>query len=103
HFILDAVGVALASSTYDFAHRAVTAICGLAGSGEDAVIGMPIRVPPRAVALLNGILIHGLDFDDTHSGGVIHATSSVLPTVLAVGARLHARGREAVAAHVLCV
>ncbi len=103
HFILDAVGIALASTTYDFAHRAVTAICGLAGSGEAAVIGMPMRLPPRDAALLNGILIHGLDFDDTHSGGVIHATSSVLPTVLAVGARQRASGREMLAAYVLGV
>lgn len=103
HFILDAVGIALASTTYDFAHRAVTAICGLAGSGEAAVIGMPMRLPARDAALLNGILIHGLDFDDTHSGGVIHATSSVLPTVLAVGARQRASGREMLAAYVLGV
>ena len=34
HLILDAVGIALASTTYDFAHRAMTAISGLAGSGD---------------------------------------------------------------------
>jgi 2-methylcitrate dehydratase PrpD len=103
HFILDAVGIALASTTYDFAHRAVTAVSGLAGSGDSVVIGMPARLPLRDAALINGILIHGLDFDDTHSGGVIHATSSVLPTVLAVGARHHASGRETLAAYVLGV
>jgi 2-methylcitrate dehydratase PrpD len=27
--------------------------------------------------------VHGLDFDDTHTGGVIHATASIWPTVLA--------------------
>ena len=31
HLILDAVGIALASTTYDFAHRAMTAISSLAG------------------------------------------------------------------------
>lgn len=103
HFILDAVGIALASTTYDFAHRAMTAISGLAGAGDAAVIGMPARLPLRDAALINGILIHGLDFDDTHSGGVIHATSSVLPTVLAVGAQRHASGRDMLAAYVLGV
>jgi len=103
HFILDAVGIALASTTYDFAHRAMTAISGLGGSGEAAVIGMPARLPARDAALINGILIHGLDFDDTHSGGVIHATSSVLPTVLAVGARQRSSGREMLAAYVIGV
>ena len=64
---------------------------------------MPARLPLRDAALINGILVHGLDFDDTHSGGVIHATSSVLPTVLAVGAQQHASGREMLAAYVLGV
>ena len=103
HFILDAVGIALASTTYDFAHRAMTAISGLVGSGDTVVVGMPARLPLRDAALINGILIHGLDFDDTHSGGVIHATSSVLPTVLAVGARQRASGRAMLAAYVLGV
>ena len=103
HLILDAVGIALASTGYDFAHRAMTAISGLAGVGDFPVIGMPARLPLRDAALVNGILVHGLDFDDTHSGGVIHATSSVLPTVLAVGAQQHASGREMLAAYVLGV
>jgi 2-methylcitrate dehydratase PrpD len=101
HLILDAVGIALASTGYDFAHRAMTAVSGLAGSGDFAVIGMPARLPLRDAALINGILVHGLDFDDTHSGGVIHATASVLPTVLAVGAQQRANGREMLAAYVL--
>jgi 2-methylcitrate dehydratase PrpD len=103
HLILDAVGIALASTTYDFAQRALTAIAGLAGAGESAVIGMPAKLPMRDAALMNGILIHGLDFDDTHTGGIIHATSSLLPTVLAVGARKHASGRDMLAAYVLGV
>ena len=103
HLILDAAGIALASTGYDFAHRAMTAISGLAGGGDFAVIGMPARLPLRDAALINGILVHGLDFDDTHSGGVIHATASVLPTVLAVGTQQRASGREMLAAYVLGV
>jgi 2-methylcitrate dehydratase PrpD len=103
HLILDAVGIALASTTYDFAHRAMTAIAGFAETGDSAVIGMPARLPMRDAALMNGILIHGLDFDDTHTGGVVHATSSLLPTALAVGARNQASGRAMLAAYVLGV
>jgi 2-methylcitrate dehydratase PrpD len=103
HLILDAVGIALASTTYAFADRAAAAIAGLAGSGEAAVIGKKARLPIRDAALLNGILIHGLDFDDTHTGGIIHATSSLFPTVLAVGPRQRASGRELIAAYVLGV
>ena len=103
YLLLDAVGIALASTTCDFAHRAMTAIRGLAGPGDTCVIGMPARLPMRDAALVNGILIHGLDFDDTHSGGIIHATASLLPTVLAVGARQRAGGRAMLAAYVLGV
>lgn len=103
HFILDAVGIALASTQYDFAHRALTAIAGLAGRGDVPVIGMAARLPLRDAALMNGILVHGLDFDDTHSGGVIHATASLLPTVLAVGVRQRASGRAMLGAYVLGV
>ena len=78
--ILDGFGIALASTTFDFAQHAANAIAGLAGAGELPVIGMPLRLPIRDAVHLNGTLIHGLDFDDTHSGAVTHITASVWPT-----------------------
>jgi 2-methylcitrate dehydratase PrpD len=72
YLILDAVGIALASTTYEFSQRALMALADLAGAGDAAVIGTPLHLPMRDAALINGMLIHGLDFDDTHSGGVIH-------------------------------
>jgi len=101
--VLDAVGVALASTTFDFARCARAGIHALGGAGDTPVIGFGDRLPPRDAALMNGILIHGLDFDDTHSSGVIHATSSVLPTVLAVGGHERASGSDMLAAYVLGV
>lgn len=98
--MLDAIGVALAASGYDFAHRTLTAVSGLAGDGDSAVIGMRARLPVRDAALMNGVLIHGLDFDDTHISGVVHMSASVLPAVLAVGARERASGAEVLAAYI---
>jgi 2-methylcitrate dehydratase PrpD len=100
HLILDAVGIALASTGFDFAHRALTAVRGLAGDGDSPVIGFPALLPMRDAALVNGILIHGLDYDDTHIGGVVHPTASLLPTVLAVGARRRVGGAAALTAYV---
>jgi 2-methylcitrate dehydratase PrpD len=100
HLMLDATGIAYASGGYDFAHKAATAIAGLGGSGQVPVLGMPLRLAPRDAALLNGILVHGLDFDDTHTAGVIHATSSLWPTVLATTYMRHASGKDLVAAFV---
>jgi 2-methylcitrate dehydratase PrpD len=100
YLMLDAVGIALASAGFDFAHRALTALTGLAGAGEAPVIGLPAALPLRDAALMNGILIHGLDYDDTHTEGVVHPTASLLPTILAVGGSRHASGAAALAAYV---
>src|SRR5262245_4498500 len=101
HLILDATGIAYASGRYDFAHKAMTAVAGLGGEGHVPVIGMPARLPPRDAALLNGILVHGLDFDDTHTAGVIHATASVWPTVMAGAYARGASGGELVTAYIV--
>ena len=100
HLMLDATGIAYASGRYDFAHKAMTAIAGLGGEGSVPVIGLPARLPPRDAALINGILVHGLDFDDTHSGGVIHATASLWPTVLATAYMRGASGADLLTAYV---
>ncbi|MEM7252219.1 MAG: MmgE/PrpD family protein [Pseudomonadota bacterium] len=104
HLMLDALGIAFASSQFEFAERAqagVEAMAGTAGgTGCTTVIGQAQTLPPRDAALLNGILIHGLDYDDTHVPGVIHATASVLPTVLALGEQLDCTGAQMLTAYV---
>ena len=101
--ILDAVGIGLAASRYDFSHKTLTAIQGLAGDGPYPVIGMPARLPLRDAAQMNGFLIHGLDYDDTHVGGVIHATTSAVPTVMAAGQRHGASGRAMLEAYLVAI
>lgn len=103
HLILDAVGTALAATRFDFAHRSLSAIADLAGDGDGVVIGFSHRLPMRDAVVMNGILVHGLDYDDTHSAGIIHATASALPAVLGMGMRLGSSGRETLAAYVLAI
>ena len=83
HLILDAVGISYASARHDFARDAVKGVCSIAGTGDVPVIGLAAHLPPRDAALANGILVHALDFDDTHLAGVVHASASVWPAVLA--------------------
>ena len=61
-----------------------------------------LRPPPAdaRAALLNGVLTHGLDYDDTHMSGIIHLSVSVLPTVLATAAHVGLSGREALTAYI---
>ena len=103
HLMLDAIGIAFASTTFDFAPASLAGARALGGAGESTVIGMHARLPLRDAVMLNGILMHGLDYDDTHVPGVLHPTVSVLPTVLAQGAALGAGGRDVLAAYVIGV
>ena len=100
HLILDATGIAYASGGYDFARKTLTAIAGLGGSGSIPVIGLPQRLSPRDAALVNGVLAHGLDFDDTHTGGIIHATASVWPAVLSAAFMRGKSGADLITAYV---
>jgi len=58
--MLDAIGIAYASTRFEFAHKALNALSGL-GSGDTDVIGMAVQLGMGDVVLMNGILVHGLD------------------------------------------
>jgi 2-methylcitrate dehydratase PrpD len=103
HLMLDALGIALASTQFDFAHRAFSALADLAGGGDAVVLGFSTRLPLRDAVLMNGVLVHGLDYDDTHVPGVIHATASSFPLALGLAAHLDRSGRDLLAAYVLGV
>jgi 2-methylcitrate dehydratase PrpD len=49
---------------------------------------------------MNGILIHGLDYDDTHIEGVVHASASCFSCALAMAAEVGASGRDLLTAYV---
>ncbi len=99
HLILDFVGVALASTKYPFASVSLGALEELA-TGTSAVIGIGRRLALRDAVLMNGVLVHGLDFDDTHTRGVIHATASSFPCALALADRDDVNGKSFLAAYV---
>src|SRR5690606_35917825 len=102
--VLDGVGVAFASTRYPFAERTLAAMRAIgADPAGPPVIGTGVRLAPRDAALVNGVLIHGLDFDDTHTAGVVHATASAFPCALAAGWSRGAHGRDVLAAYILGV
>lgn len=102
HLMLDALGIGLASTQWDFARSTLAGLRELAGPGGDVpVIGHGQNLPLRDAVVMNALLVHGLDYDDTHPAGVIHATTSVLPAVLGLGTRLLSSGSELLAAYVL--
>lgn len=97
--ILDALGVGLASNAYDYADRAVAGAVALGESGPCSVIGRAERLPVRDAALANGVLIHGLDFDDTHLTSIVHPTAACLPCAMTFAESLEASGQSLLTAY----
>ena len=100
YLILDGVGIGYAASTYEFATKTFKAL-GSLGDGESEVIGFQKRLTLRDAVLMNGVLIHGLDFDDTHLAGVVHATSGCFPCALGMSAFLGKSGADLLTAYIL--
>lgn len=98
--LLDAVGVAFAASQFEFARCALKALSTF-GAGDVPIIGMSASLPLRDAVLMNGILVHGIDYDDTYLPGSVHLTASCAPTALAVAAQERASGKELLAAFAL--
>ena len=102
HLMLDATGCALAARREDFALKLAPAIAALGEgeSGRRGVIGFARRLPLRDAVWFNGVLTHGLDYDDTHMAGVVHLTVSVLPAVLSLAAERKASGAQMLTAYI---
>jgi len=101
--VLDVIGTALAATRFDFAQHALSGLLCVAEGGRNSVIGMGARLPMRDAVLLNGILAHGLDYDDTHPGAIVHPSSSTFPCALGLAEHLDASGRDLLTAYVLGV
>ncbi|HYC46212.1 MAG TPA: MmgE/PrpD family protein, partial [Burkholderiales bacterium] len=98
--MLDAIGIAFASSKYEFAQKALAGLSRF-GAGEHGVINSDRRLTLRDAVTMNGILVHGLDYDDTYLPGAVHMTASGVPCLLGIGAEVKADGRELLTALVL--
>jgi 2-methylcitrate dehydratase PrpD len=94
--LLDALGCGLAACGLR------TAPYGEAAAGElpgpATVLGRTAGVPPDQAALANGILLHALDFDDTHAASIAHVSAVVVPAALAAAEARQATGADLLAA-----
>jgi len=76
--------------------RAVKAI-GLSG-GTCSVFGDRESYTPFGASLINGTLIHSLDFDDTHAAAALHPSATVLAAALTAAEMEKASGEDLIAA-----
>ena len=100
---LDTLGLALASHAQAYAAPSLAGIAAAAGAGECTVIGDERRLAPRDAAFANGLLMHGLDYDDTHPASIVHPSVVGLPAALAIGEHCDASWHDVLAAYVIGV
>jgi 2-methylcitrate dehydratase PrpD len=97
HF-LDALGCGLAAEAIGVGRYASAAAAHFGSAGLASAIGCPRGLPAPDAALINGTLCHALDFDDTHSAGVVHVSGVLMPATLGVAEEVGASGPGLVAA-----
>jgi 2-methylcitrate dehydratase PrpD len=98
--LLDVLGIALASTRFDFGSVVLDAAHALGQGTEATAIGSGAKLPAPSAALVNGVLAHGLDFDDTHIGAIYHASAQAMAASFAAGEANRASGREVLIAFV---
>ncbi|MEU4162372.1 MmgE/PrpD family protein [Actinoplanes sp. NPDC026670] len=95
--LIDAVGCGVAGIRRGAADPALTVARGLGGPPEARLFSGE-RVGAVAAAFGNAVAVHALDFDDTHAGGLVHASAVTVPVALAVGEQTGARGSDMITA-----
>lgn len=95
HF-LDAIGVGIAASSVadnaTWPQAATPGNASLLGGGT---------AEAGAAAMVNGALIHALEYDDTHIGSVVHGSAFAAPLALAVTQLCAATGRDLIRAYIV--
>ncbi len=92
--ILDTLGICVASSKLDFGQSILHLVQTWGGVPESSLVGSEAKVPAQNAAFANGILGHGLDYDDTHTESVVHPSACLVPVALAVGEKTESSGKE---------
>ena len=98
--ILDTIGVAIGSSALDFGRQALALATEWPDDNGNSLIGRTQRVAPHHAAMINGILAHGQDYDDTHTESVVHSSGALVPAMLACAERDKVSGAVALTAFV---
>jgi 2-methylcitrate dehydratase PrpD len=105
--LLDAIGVGFAAAATDAGAPYLKAAHALNGSGESANSGGPASIfgsgdgfAAATAALANGGMIHGLEYDDTHTGSIVHGSSVLAATALAAAESAGASGDDLLVAYI---
>ncbi len=98
HFV-DALGVGLAAAGSPVGAPYRDAGRQLARGGPSSVFGMATGAAAADASLINGGLMHSLEFDDTHTGSIMHGSSVIAAAALAAAEAQSASGTALLGAY----
>jgi 2-methylcitrate dehydratase PrpD len=99
--LLDAIGVGIAAAATGAGAPYLKAAPALNGSGGPAsIFGSGDGFSAATAALANGGMIHGLEYDDTHTGSIVHGSSVLAATAFAAAESVGASGDELLVAYI---
>ena len=94
HHILDTFAAMISGSELPPGRAALTLARAQAGRPVATVVGSNVLTGPMDAALVNGVLAHSDETDDSHGPSQSHPGASIVPSALAVGEDLGASGEH---------
>ena len=92
--MLDTLGICAVSSQQDAGRIILDLVQSWGGVDESSLVGADVKIPVQNAAFANGVLGHGLDYDDTHTESVVHPSACLVPVAMAVGEKTGRSGKE---------
>lgn len=92
--LLDGIGNAVAARRLGHGRVGWSVAAALGGPPEARPLTGNQAHSAPAAGMATAVLVHALDFDDTHAGALVHATAVALPAAFAVGQQVRASGAQ---------
>lgn len=94
HHILDTFAAMISGSELPPGHAALALARAQAGRPVSTVVGSTVLTGPMDAALVNGVLAHSDETDDSHGPSQSHPGASIVPAAFAVGEEIGATGER---------
>jgi len=98
HHILDTIAAMVSGSELPPGRAALALARAQAGRPTSTVVGSNVLTGPMDAALVNGLLAHSDETDDSHGESQSHPGASIVPAALALGEELNISGQHFVRA-----
>lgn len=96
--LVDTVAAMVSGARLPVGLRALDVVPALGGPAQALVIGSPTRLPAYLAAMINAMLAHADETDDSHERSKFHPGCGIIPAALALAQQQHASGRDAIRA-----